>query len=180
MAAESPAFHRLFFALWPPFDVVKQLHDAASAAQAHCGGRLMRRDSLHMTLAFLGSVSAPRVTDAEAAADGVTATAFDLAVDRLGYWKRKRIVWAGSAAGTAALVDLAGDLARQLRAVGFVLEDRPFAAHVTLLRNADCRESPDIGDVIDWPVADFALIESYPDVDGSRYAVRRRWPLSID
>ena len=181
MAAEpeAPPLHRLFFALWPPVDVARRLHDAASTAQARCGGRIMRRDTLHMTLAFLGGVAAPRLADAEAAASRVTATAFDLAVDRIGCWKRKRIVWAGCTVVPAALVDLAGELAQQLRAAGFVLEERPFAAHATLLRNADCREALDIGDVIDWPVTDFALIESHPGIDDSRYVLRRRWPLSM-
>lgn len=143
----------------------------------------MRRDTLHLTLAFLGDVMATRVADAEAAAAKVTASAFTLDLDRLGYWKHNRIVWAGSVAVPPALTALAASLAEALRAAGFQLEERAFAAHVTLLRNAVCSPAASaLAAAIRWPAADFALVESHAGAGGSRYAVLRRWPLrwSVD
>lgn len=138
----------------------------------------MRRDSLHLTLAFLGDVMATRVADTEAAAANVTASAFTLDLDRLGYWKHNHIAWAGSAAVPPALTALAASLAEALRTVDFQLEDRAFAAHVTLLRNAACPPAASaLATAIRWPVTDFALIESHAGAGGAPYAVRRRWPL---
>lgn len=184
MAAEPDvaAALRLFFALWPPPDVARRLHAAAQELHGVCCGRLMRQDSLHVTLAFLGDVPADRVVAAEAAAAGVAGVAaagFAFELDRLGYWKHNRILWAGSAAVSAGLNALAGRLAEKLRAAGFELEARPFAAHATLSRNvvAVPAKLPPLAPIA-WPVADFALVASRSTDAGSRYEVRRRWALA--
>lgn len=173
---EAAAERRVFFALWPPAGVASQLHAAAGAAQAACGGRAMRRETLHITLAFLGGIAAPRLADAEDAASRTMAPAFEMTLDRLGYWKHNRILWAGCMVAPAALVDLAGALAARLTSAGFRLDERPFAVHATLLRNAACATPPALAATIRWPVIDFALVESH---GGSRYEVLRRWPLAM-
>lgn len=169
---------RLFFALWPPDEVARALHAAARQAHAACGGRLMRRDTLHITLAFLGDVPAARLGEAEAAATAVTAAAFVLELDQLAHWRHNRIVWAGCSAPPAALEQLADGLGHCLRDAGFRLEARRFAAHATLLRNATGAALPALDAAIRWPVADFALVASHGGAAGSRYEVLRRWPLA--
>src|SRR4051812_48300075 len=59
---------RLFFALSPDEGVRDNLYRVAEAAQASSGGRLMRRENLHQTLVFIGSLDAKRVASVEAAA----------------------------------------------------------------------------------------------------------------
>lgn len=174
----AAAAQRLFFALWPPAEVAQTLHAAACQAHAACGGRLIRRETLHITLAFLGDVAAARLGAVEAAAAGVSASAFVLAIDRLAYWRHNRIVWAGCSAPPVALEQLADGLARRLREAAFPLEDRRFAAHATLLRNAANAALPALDAAISWPVADFVLVASNAGADGSRYEVLRRWPLA--
>ncbi|HEX8988114.1 MAG TPA: RNA 2',3'-cyclic phosphodiesterase [Rhodocyclaceae bacterium] len=174
--AEAP--RRLFFALWPAAAVAGELDRLAREVQRACGGRATRRDSLHLTLAFLGDVPADRVSAAEAAADAVAGGRFLLELDRLACWKHNRIVWAGCERTPAALADLAAGLGDNLRAAGFVLDARPFAVHATLVRNADCRVAlPPLQPPLHWQVDDFALIESRLAPGGSRYAIVRRWPL---
>src|SRR3546814_10607201 len=53
----APAQARLFFALWPGPALAATLAHWAAQAQAACGGRAMRPDTLHLTLAFLGARS---------------------------------------------------------------------------------------------------------------------------
>lgn len=172
------AEHRVFFALWPPAAAAARLHAAALAAHRDCGGRAMRRENLHVTLAFLGNVPAARVAAAEAVADAIAAPAFDVELDRLGWWKHNRILWAGCAAPPSALAQLADLLGAGLRAAGFTLDERPFALHATLLRNARCAAPvPQLAPPVAWHTGDFVLAESVAGPDGSRYAVRRRWPL---
>ncbi|MDD5248560.1 MAG: RNA 2',3'-cyclic phosphodiesterase [Rhodocyclaceae bacterium] len=172
---------RLFFALWPPAGVAGRLHEAALAAHAACGGRPMRRETLHVTLAFLGAVAATRVAAAEVAAAAVAARPFILELDRLACWKHNRIVWAGCADVAPPLAGLATNLAQALRDAGFVLETRPFAVHATLVRNANCmKPPPPLAAPIRWPVADFALVESHAESAGSRYEVVRRWLFVLD
>ena len=55
MAEAAPAL-RLFFALWPPEDLQAKL--AAWANKAAGKGRAMRRENIHLTLAFLGATDA--------------------------------------------------------------------------------------------------------------------------
>ena len=167
--------HRVFFALWPDAEVAKTLHRIGACVHGPCGGRLTRRETLHLTLAFLGATSAERLADARAAAAAVAGAPFEWQVDRLGYWKHNRILWAGGE--SAPLAAMAAALAAELRAAGFRLEERPFAAHITLLRDARCRELPPLGGAIAWPVREFVLAESRADAAGARYEIIGRWPL---
>lgn len=167
---------RCFFALWPDEALAGSLHALAEAAHASCGGRLMRRDTLHLTLAFLGEISADRVAAARAAADALAGTeGFDLTLDRLGYWQHNRILWAGGVSPRLTL--LADGLATRLRAAGFALDTRGFAAHVTLLRDARCEVVPTMPAALAWPVREFVLAESRPAAAGARYDIIGRWPL---
>lgn len=174
----GPPERRVFFALWPPDAAAERLHAAALAAHAACGGKAMRRENLHITLAFLGNVTADRYAAAESVAAAIDAPGFALELDELGWWKHNRILWAGCRAAPAALLGLADTLAARLRATGFVLDERPYAVHATLLRNARCPPPlPTLDVPIAWTATDFALVESVPGPGGSRYTVRRRWPL---
>jgi len=181
---------RVFFALWPGPDVAKRLHALSADAHAACGGRRMKRDTLHLTLAFLGEVDAERFELACAVADDVAARGgaagmapspdMTLRIDRLAYWKHNRIVWAGCDEVPPALAALAGDLAAALREAGFALDSRPFAAHVTLLRNAACPGgSGHLGPfaAFDWPIDQFVLVQSRLDPGGAHYEIVRRWPV---
>ena len=173
--SSAPERVRLFFALWPPEPLAVDLAALADRLQPVCGGRPMRADTLHLTLAFLGDLPLAREADALAVAAGVSRPAFELRLDQLGFWRHNGVVWAS--ARSAALADLAADLAARLRDAGFALERRPFAAHVTLLRRAE-REPPDeVRIPVDsWPVDEFLLVRS-PGAAGGGYRPVGRWPL---
>jgi RNA 2',3'-cyclic 3'-phosphodiesterase len=168
--------HRLFFAVWPDEAAAKSLHEAAREAHVQCGGRLMRRETLHLTLAFLGEIPAGRWIDATAAAAGIAVAPFTVTVDRIEYWKHNRILWAGGE--SEPLTALASSLQTGLRAAGFQLETRPFVAHMTLLRDARCPTSPPLAAPITWPVTEFSLVESKLPAAGPQYEVVGRWPLN--
>ncbi|RLJ64802.1 RNA 2',3'-cyclic phosphodiesterase [Sulfurisoma sediminicola] len=181
---------RIFFALWPGPEVAGRLHALSADAHAVCGGRRMRRETLHLTLAFLGEVDATRFDLACAIADGVaekigTGDALQetplgntvLRIDRIAWWKHNHIVWAGCDEVPPVLAALADDLAAELRGGGFVLDSRRFAAHVTLLRNAQCAGEVAPIEAFDWPVREFVLVQSQLDPSGARYEIVRRWPL---
>jgi len=150
------------------------------------GGRRMRRDSLHLTLAFLGGVAEERVETLCGIAAGLDLAPFDLHLDQLGNWRHNRIVWAGcnpSSPGFVELNEAAGKLTAVLRKAGFTIEDRPFAAHVTLLRNADLRhsnapEDSPVYEPIIWQVSGFVLVESQLRENGADYRIIGRWPSS--
>lgn len=135
----------------------------------------MRRDTLHLTLAFLGDLSSDRVAEARRVADAIVAPQFDLVLDRLGYWRHNRILWAGGV--SPRLTFVAAALADGLRAADFALDTRPFVPHMTLLRDAHCAEPPPLPQAIDWSANEFVLAESRLSGDGARYEIVGRWPL---
>jgi 2'-5' RNA ligase len=175
------ATRRIFFALWPEPDVARHLDALSAAAHAVCGGRRMRRDTLHLTLAFLGDVDGLQFDAACAAADAASAKVGSggtaLQIDRVAHWKHNHIVWAGCDAVPGLIASLADELVAALRQSGFQLDSRPFAAHVTLLRNAHCDGALPSPAPVEWPVRDFVLVQSRLDPAGARYEIVRRWPL---
>ncbi|MBL8447643.1 MAG: RNA 2',3'-cyclic phosphodiesterase [Zoogloeaceae bacterium] len=169
---------RLFFALWPPEEVASALHRVAHQIQASHGGRAMQRDTLHLTLAFLGDVPLASIPGLTAAASSLDpGPAFTLTLDELGYWRHNQIVWAGVRHPPAALTRLAGDLHERLRGGGFPLESRPFRPHLTLLRRVLAPvELPGLL-ALAWPVDAFVLMASELSHQGARYRVIGRWRL---
>ncbi|HEX2825453.1 MAG TPA: RNA 2',3'-cyclic phosphodiesterase [Burkholderiales bacterium] len=171
MAAGERA--RVFFALWPEDAVRAALSAAAVRAQAECAGRATAAARIHLTLFFVGGVARSDLTTLAECAASVAGRPFELATDVLGYWRHNRIVWAGARETPSALTSLVADLTAALAAAGYRGEDRPYAPHVTLVRNA--RRPPRTADVAAprWSARDFVLAESA----GGRYDVLARWPL---
>jgi len=161
---------RLFFALWPPADTARALAQWARVVQRGSGGRVTAEDTIHLTLAFLGEAELPK---AVLAASKVKGRAFEMKVDVAKYWKHNRIVWAGPDNMPSALKVLVETLHGALREDGFVLEDRAFAAHVTLIRKANPPESIPPLPAVAWPAAEFALVRSA----AGRYETVQRFPL---
>ena len=175
-SAKSVARRRVFFALWPDADIAGQLDQLGRQAHALCGGRRMRRDSLHMTLAFIGDVPVERIETLRHAAAQVSGSAFELSLDRLACWRHNRIVWAGCEQAPLPLLTLVGQLTERLAEAGLSLDTRDFAAHVTLLRDARGEELPECESFI-WPVGEFVLAAALPE-GGGHYEIIDRWPLA--
>lgn len=173
----APASQRMFFALWPEPPLAGKLFDLAGCLATECGGRIMRRETVHMTLAFLGEVPSTRLPDLHEAGESLTMPAFDFVLDRLGWWPHNRIVWAGATQPPRALIELAGTLREALRRRALISSRDPFAPHVTLLRKAV--RKPLAGDfaALPWPVREVVLVASRPSDAGVSYTRLAAWPL---
>jgi 2'-5' RNA ligase len=165
----------LFLALWPDAAVRAGLESWSGALHDACGGRRIRAENLHLTLAFLGGVDEARVPAVEEAAGRVVPRSFSLVLDEPGYWKRNRLAWAGASAAPAALDTLVAELRAALRAAGVAFDPKPFVSHVTLLREARAPAKMPPLEAIHWPVGGFALVRSVTAPEGSRYEARRTW-----
>lgn len=168
---------RLFFALWPPAATVAALAAWAKGAQALAGGRATRRESIHLTLAFLGEVAEARAEDAIRAARSVRGTKHALPIERAKVWAHNQIGWVGPERTPPALVHLTNSLRQSLLAEGFAIEDRPFAAHVTLLRKVGKAALLPRLPALEWPVDEFTLVHSRLSQKGSSYEVLARFGL---
>lgn len=186
--ASSGEKARVFFALWPDAAAAAQMHAIARTWHHAVGGRVSREDSLHATLVFIGDIAMARLPGLFDLAAGIDLPGFPLMFDRRGCWRHNRIAYLGvsekqiECAGQVplALLNLQSELAGRVRSAGFVIENRPFSPHITLIRKADCvsatKENPAI-EPVSWSVRDFVLVKSSMNANGSRYEQIGRWPL---
>jgi 2'-5' RNA ligase len=177
-AADDEPRLRAFFALWPPETVRDELFGWAQACRASAEGRLVRRENLHATLAFLGEIDRGRLPELACLAQGVVGARFELLLDRVGYWPHNRIAYAAPAAMPAPLSALAQALALRLAAAGFRTEERPYFAHVTLLRAARRAPAGVRFAPVRWPVDAIALVQSARSGGRLVYRPLERWTLA--
>lgn len=148
------------------------------AMQHELGGRLTRSETIHLTLAFVGEVSASRILALRNIGEVLNGAAFDLEIDCVGCWAHNGVAWAGSTAAPQGLSNLVTALRDKLNIEGFAVESRAFATHVTLLRKAACaplKWQPPRPLV--WAVRRLVLVRSALGTDGSTYSELASWPL---
>ena len=168
---------RLFFAAWPAPEVQRALGEIAQRARRECGGRAISPHNIHLTLVFLGDLPRERIASLEALASTVRGHRFELAVNRLEYWRHNRILWAGVRTCPEALQSLIVRVQDVLAGTEIRFDRRPYVPHVTLLRDARRAPADDACPEVAWPVDDFALMESAPTQGGRAYQVLHSWPL---
>jgi RNA 2',3'-cyclic 3'-phosphodiesterase len=173
----APAKYRLFFALWPDAALQAWLAGIAGDLQRDLGGKATRQDSIHLTLVFLGDVQAARLDELMAVGDAVACAPFTMTLDTSGCWTHNRIAWVAPSSTPAALAEMVRELQAGVRALGFEVDERPYAPHITLVRKASrSRRTTPLADTAAWPVDHFVLVSSLLDAQGSRYSVIGRWP----
>jgi len=168
---------RLFFALWPDTDLRQRLHALALEYQPQCDARVMRPESLHMTLQFMGAVSRERLPCLLKAAAAVTMPAFAFKLDALWFWRHNHIGYAAPSEELTPVDQLVASLRFELTSAGFQFEQRAFNPHVTLLRNVKhVLELQPLHPMV-WKVNAFVLVESEMTELGFRYRILHEWPL---
>lgn len=175
MDTDKPATERLFFALWPDKTVRGALAAYSRELQRECRGKRVPPQNLHATLAFLGNTSAEKLEAICSAAAKVAVPAFDLRIDRPGYWQHNTIAWAGCETVPEPLQRLADDLRAALVAAEVKFDAKPFVPHVTLLRKANRPQRFPPLVPISWRVEGFVLVRSDPQTDGTAYEVIGTW-----
>jgi len=175
---------RVFFALWPTPEIQRKLHAVAKTHQATYDARIMRTETLHMTLQFIGNIRRGQLAQLIKAADQVSGiTPFKFELDKLACWKHNRIAYATLTNDEPALDAIALKLQQALAAEGVVLDSAKFSPHVTLLRNVAHIQPPQILapqtiTPIPWQVNAFVLVESLLSSNGAHYKILKEWPLS--
>lgn len=168
---------RVFFALWPSRQIQQQLHSLAIQLRPQCQGRVMRTETLHMTLQFIGNIPRSQLPEILSAADKVSAQPFGMQLAKTAYWRHNRIAYATLASQEPLLDDLVTRLKTALCSEGVSYADQKFSPHVTLLRNAE--QKPPLQDFppIAWQVDAFVLVESVLNDQGAHYKVIKVWAL---
>ena len=179
---------RVFFALSPGERSRSCLSAVADDLAVRLGGRAMAKETLHLTLAFVGEVRLDRLPELMAVASDVAQSMSEasaaglLVLDRLRYWPSGKMLWATCDHCPPRLGALADELAGRLLASGYILELRPWLAHVTLLRRIAALPHDAELDLLKnapvrWSYRDFVLLRSRLGPGGSVFERLGRWAL---
>lgn len=169
---------RIFLALWPDETVRSRLAAVLDSLKTTVAGKWVKRDNLHMTLAFLGDVDEERLPEIGRIAAGTAGSGLTLVLDRAEFWPRNGIVCLAASQTPPVLKDLAEGLAHRLGEAGFAIETRPYRAHLTLARKGRSdRTLIALPEPVVWRVDSFSLVESRLSPEGSAYILRETWPL---
>jgi 2'-5' RNA ligase len=135
---------RCFIAIELPEGVKRGLRELQ--AQLKAGSlapvKWVEPENIHLTLKFLGNVSAGRIEEiGQAMTEAVRGTTpFSLEVEELGVFpnpKRVQVVWVGLGGEVEKLIRLQQRLDSGLERLGFAPENRRFTPHLTLARIRD-------------------------------------------
>jgi RNA 2',3'-cyclic 3'-phosphodiesterase len=161
---------RLFFAVWPPDDVIDDL--TALRRKDQRGVRFVRPENWHITLRFLGEAEPGGVIHAMerwrcAPARVTLGPAVDVLADRM------------LVIPAAGLDTVADEVTKRTRTIGEPPRGR-FVGHLTVARfKPDVSLPSTLGARFDatFLVDMIALVQSRLEPDGARYETLETWPL---
>ena len=155
--------------------------------------RWTKREQIHLTLQFLGTVERDRLGAFQSVLGRISKAtkSFQLRGETIGCFpssKRPRIIWAGLAGETDLLQKLKQTLDGALGELRYEPEEREFHPHLTIgrvakLKTSDARRlekeiskfgSAQFGD---WPVQDIHLMQSVLSPKGATYRILKSFPL---
>lgn len=168
---------RVFFALWPSPAIQQQLHAIAKQLQPQCKARVMRRETLHLTLQFIGNIKRSELPKLLAAASKVAMPPFTLTLEKIALWKHNRIAYATLKNHAPILDELVSALKAQLAAEGVIYADSKFSPHLTLMRNVEHALQTQDFAAIEWRIDSFVLVESKLTEQGAHYKILHQWTL---
>lgn len=173
---------RLFFAYWPSATKAAEIVPWVQNAHELFGGRMMRTDTLHMTLAFLGETEPDVIERLVAACHEWALPSGSMVLNQPGRFKNAKVVWLGpeqSAEGSPDWLHIAyRELWSRLQPLGWQAREPQYRPHVSLLRNAGPGELQALkGPSVTWAPDRCVLVGSRPSERGSHYTVLAELPL---
>lgn len=184
-ASSAAPTTRLFVALYPSASARDAL---AALAEPRRDFRWTPPEQIHLTLRFIGDVSAQEAERAEAALTRVRVAPFILEPSAVGVFPPRgqpTVVWAGLGSGHPHLHQLRQQVDDALLAAGVPLELPPFHPHLTLARASHAARGS-IAEFVKrhrafagpaWRVREFMLVASELRSAGSVHRPQRIYPL---
>lgn len=169
---------RLFFALWPDASLRAAIARRLPEWTTGLDGRWLRPDQWHVTLEFIGTVSATQRSALQAAADDLAMRRFELQFDRLEHWHKPQVACLVASLTPAPLARFVAQLRAAVAAVGVDPDQRSYHPHVTLARKVQSGANNPVIPPLSWPASGFALVRSSSDHAGSRYEPLHWWNAS--
>src|SRR3989442_13968290 len=107
----------------------------------------VERENIHLTLKFLGIVSASKLEEVTSALAKVTFPPFSLEIKGAGAFrsvKRMNVIWIGVGEGWSQVELIFEQTEKLLHQLGFSRETRPFSPHITVARVKSGRKRDEI------------------------------------
>jgi len=128
--------------------VLSRIKSVMSSLSA-LGGDLkpVEEDNIHLTLKFLGNVSASKLEEIKSSLTQVTFPPFSLEIKGAGAFpslKRMNVVWVGVGEGWSQVELIYEQTEKLLHQLGFSRETRPFSPHITVARVKSGRKRDEI------------------------------------
>jgi len=178
---------RIFIALDIPAEIRMRLAEYMERARSYApDARWARVEGLHVTLKFVGEVSAELVQQMKDALAQVKAGPFTVKFEAVGFFpnpKAARVFWAGVDGGEP-LPQLASAIDAALGKLGIAREEKAYHPHLTLARASThpLRElapllnaaPPQFGTMT---AHEFFMYQSKPQRGGSKYTKLKRFGL---
>lgn len=172
---------RLFVAVEIPEKQKKELFEKYSLLLDTENFKIVKPESMHLTLMFLGNIKEEEISKLEERLSKVSAKKFKLKIEGAGFFG-KNILWLGISKGKQELEGLS---AKARREIGFFGEE--FAPHLTIARNKTAssaefaqafRKIQDTKITAEFFVDGFKLLESTLSSKGPKHSVLKEFALS--
>ncbi|MBU3955224.1 RNA 2',3'-cyclic phosphodiesterase, partial [bacterium] len=148
MKNESLKAARYFIAVKLSDEAKREIKNVFSPTSENLSGRIVPDAAMHITLKFLGELSAEKVESAKKIIIDAAAEfpPFHISLGKTGSFpaKKPKVLWAGFRKGRGELADLSKLIsARALSDLGVAKDKKEFIPHITLCRLSDERVSKD-------------------------------------
>jgi 2'-5' RNA ligase len=181
---------RLFVCVSPDGKAMGEIASFAAYLKKFAGFRWVGRESLHITLKFLGEIAPERVTELDTNLSRIGGIRpFRIKLSRVGAFPNMsspKSLWIGVGEGGETLGKLARSVAAAAAVSGCEAEKREFHPHLTLAR-ARGREAGEMPDGLaraleeapspSWMCGGFTLMKSDLSPQGAVYAPVAEFPL---
>lgn len=166
---------RLFFALWPDETTRLKLIQLNKSFQNQ-NINPIPPFNYHVTLVFLGNVTATVECAIKEQATNITATPFEVVFNHLERWEKPKVLCLTNLQPPQALIDLSLTLNNAANSCGIETDSRPYRPHITLARHVH-KFTDQACHPIHWQADSFCLVESCSEKEGVVYKVKQRWPF---
>jgi RNA 2',3'-cyclic 3'-phosphodiesterase len=113
--------------------------------------KLVERENIHLTLKFLGNVSAPLLAGVKSSLKQLAFPTFTAEIKGAGAFpnvKHMNVIWIGINEGWTQVEQIYEQVEKLLSSLGFRKENRPFSPHITIARVRSGRKRDEIGNFL--------------------------------
>ncbi|WP_299494902.1 RNA 2',3'-cyclic phosphodiesterase [uncultured Shewanella sp.] len=143
--------------------------------------RLVPKNNLHMTLAFLGEIGPDQLSQLNEQVTLIKKRTIEVTLDQLVYWEKPKIICLKGIANDASLLQLTKDTKFIAKNLNLHRSEYTYTPHITLCRKAKSEMEALIHHISHQPLTlspkQLHLFESFLGKNGVEYPILESWTL---